>query len=123
MKKKISLLMIIVILVSTLFVGCTNDNGKIEEDKTKDVQVKEEVQPTEEQTSESNKDNPVAYVNTLEGIKEKGKIVMGTEFSHFPPYIFRAMVDGVDTLTGFEIVLGEYIAQDIFSYKDKEGYG
>ena len=48
--------------------------------------------------------------NSYEGIREKGKIVMGTS-ADFPLNEFHAMVNGEDRIVGYELALGEYIAQ------------
>lgn len=78
MKKKIILIMVIVIMVSSLLVAC----GKETE----------------------------SY--SLEGIKQKGKLVVGTS-ADFPPNEFHIMVDGKDTIVGYDIEIAKYIAEKL----------
>lgn len=88
MKKKISLLLVLVLLISILS-GC----GKAQVESSD--KVKSEVE---------------SY--TLEGIKNKGKIIMGTS-ADYPPFETHVMVDGVDQIVGFDIELGKYIADEL----------
>lgn len=80
MKKKISLIMLITIVAVSIFTGCTKEN-------------KTDVTPY-----------------SLEGIKNKGKIIMGTS-ADFPPNEFHIMLDGKDTIVGYDIEIGKYIAE------------
>lgn len=87
MKKKISLIMVVVLMVSSLLTGCgspknVNAAGEI-------------VQPY-----------------SLEGIKSKGKLVLGTS-ADFPPNEFHVMVDGKDTIVGYDIEIAKYIANKL----------
>ena len=79
MKKKISLLMVVMVIVSSLFVGCSNDKAP-------------------------------SY--SLEGIKKKGKLVMGTS-ADFPPNEFHILIDGKDEIVGYDIEIGKYIADKL----------
>lgn len=88
MKKKISLLLVLVLLISILS-GC----GKAQVESSD--KVKSEVE---------------SY--TLEGIKNKGKIIMGTS-ADYPPFETHVMVDGVDQIVGFDIELAKYIADEL----------
>ena len=81
--KKISLIMVIVILASSLLVACGNNN---------------------------NNTNVESY--SLEGIKAKGKLIMGTS-ADFPPNEFHIMVDGKDTIVGYDIEIAKYIAEKL----------
>lgn len=45
-------------------------------------------------------------------IKESGKLVMGTD-ANYPPFDFHKMIDGKDQIVGFDILLGEAIAEDL----------
>ena len=76
--KKISLMMVMVILASSLLIACGN--------RTTDVEP-----------------------YSLEGIKEKGKLIMGTS-ADFVPNEFHIMVDGKDTIVGYDIEIAKYIA-------------
>ncbi|MGL6106411.1 transporter substrate-binding domain-containing protein [Romboutsia sp.] len=62
-----------------------------------------------DKTKEESKSEPVSK---LEQIKENGKLVLGTS-GGYAPYEFHKMIDGKDTLTGFDIMLGEEIAKEL----------
>lgn len=51
-------------------------------------------------------------LSALEGIKAKGKIVVGTS-ADYPPYEFHKEIDGADTYVGFDIEIAKKIAQDL----------
>ena len=51
-------------------------------------------------------------VSSLEKIKASGKIILGTS-ADYPPYEFHALVDGKDTIVGFDIELAKEIAKDL----------
>lgn len=88
MKKKISLFLALMILLVSV-TGC--GNGK-------------------EVSSVGNDENVDSY--TLEGIKSKGKIVMGTS-ADYPPFETHDMIDGEDQIVGFDIELAKYIAEEL----------
>ncbi len=46
---------------------------------------------------------------SLEGIKSKGKLVFGTS-ADFPPNEFHVMIDGKDTIVGYDVEIAKYIA-------------
>lgn len=50
--------------------------------------------------------------SSLEEIKEKGVLVIGTS-ADFPPYEFHATIDGKDTIVGMDIEIAKKIAEDI----------
>jgi polar amino acid transport system substrate-binding protein len=89
MKKKISLLMGIILIFTSLLVAC--NNGK---------------------NINSKSNNPEVKSYSLDGIKNKGKLIMGTS-ADYPPYEFHIMVDGKDTIVGFDIEIGKYIADKL----------
>lgn len=45
-------------------------------------------------------------------IKEAGKIILGTS-ADYPPYEFHSMVDGKDTIVGFDIEIAKKIAEEL----------
>lgn len=86
MKKIIILLFTMIILLSS----CSNNTNKI-----------------------SNSENSVPdVVSKLDEIKLKGKIVMATS-ADYPPYEFHKIIDGKDTIVGFDIFLAEEIAKEL----------
>lgn len=89
MTKKISVLMVLVIVVSSLLVACGNDK---------------------EVSTGGNKTEVESY--TLEGIKNKGKIILGTS-ADYPPFETHAMIDGEDQIVGFDIEIAKYIAEEL----------
>lgn len=84
MKKKISLLIAIVFVLSTLLTAC-GDNKEI---------------------------NTEVASYTLEGIKEKGTIILGTS-ADYPPFESHIMIDGKDEIVGFDIEIAKYIAEEL----------
>lgn len=51
-------------------------------------------------------------VSSLDKIKASGKIILGTS-ADYPPYEFHALIDGKDTIVGFDIDLAKEIAKDL----------
>ncbi|HEY8363490.1 MAG TPA: transporter substrate-binding domain-containing protein [Tissierellaceae bacterium] len=88
MKKKISILLVLALLMTSILSGC----GKKADDMI------------------SGDDNVESY--TLEGIKKKGKIIMGTS-ADYPPFETHAMIEGKDQIVGFDIELAKYIADEL----------
>ncbi|NLW41270.1 MAG: transporter substrate-binding domain-containing protein [Tissierellia bacterium] len=87
MKNKISLILVIVLL-SSLMVACGKNEANVGNEQT----------------------NVESY--SLEGIKNKGKLVMGTS-ADYPPFEFHKMIDGKDEIVGFDIEIGKYIAKEL----------
>jgi len=50
--------------------------------------------------------------NKLEAIKSSGKLVVGTS-ADYPPYEFHMIIDGVDTIVGFDIEIAKAIASGL----------
>ena len=48
----------------------------------------------------------------LAEIKENGKIILGTA-ADYPPYEYHTLIDGEDTIVGFDIDIAKRIAEDI----------
>jgi len=48
----------------------------------------------------------------LDAIQTKGTIVVGTS-ADYPPYEFHKVIDGKDTIVGFDIALAEKVADDL----------
>ncbi|MBO5137578.1 MAG: transporter substrate-binding domain-containing protein [Spirochaetaceae bacterium] len=51
-------------------------------------------------------------VSVMEKIKADGKIVLGTS-ADYPPYEFHALIDGKDTIVGFDISIAQEVAKDL----------
>lgn len=79
MKKKITLFMLTILVLSIVLVACGN----------------EKVEPC-----------------TLEGIKDKGKLVLGTN-ADYPPFEFHTMIDEKDEIAGLDIEIAKYIADEL----------
>ncbi len=78
--------MLIMLIMSTMLIGCGNDKLESKEDGFE--------------------------ANSVEAIKEKGILVMGTS-ADFPPNEFHIMIDGKDTIVGSDIEIGKYIADKL----------
>lgn len=50
--------------------------------------------------------------NSVEGIKAKGKLVMGTS-ADYPPYEFSVLEDGKEKIVGFDVALAKHIADEL----------
>lgn len=50
--------------------------------------------------------------SAMEKIKADGKIILGTS-ADYPPYEFHALIDGKDTIVGFDISIAQEIANDL----------
>lgn len=87
MKKKISLIMVVVLMMSVICTGCG---------KPKDVNAAGET----------------VQSYSLEGIKSKGKLILGTS-AGYPPNEFHVMVEGKDTIVGYDIEIAKYIAEKL----------
>ena len=51
-------------------------------------------------------------VSSIDKIKAKGELVVGTS-ADYPPYEFHTMVDGKDTIVGFDISIAQAIADKL----------
>ncbi|MCF6462084.1 amino acid ABC transporter [Clostridium sp. Cult1] len=81
--------MIIILVLSSLLVACGKGNKANLED-----------------------DNSEIETYTLEGIKNKGKLVLGTS-ADYPPFEFHKMIDGKDEIVGFDIEIAKYVAREL----------
>ncbi|MGB3368460.1 MAG: transporter substrate-binding domain-containing protein [Acidaminobacteraceae bacterium] len=97
--KKILILMMMLSLVLTAFVGCAKEVAK------------EEVELTAEST-EATEATETSVEDKLSEIKEKGVLVLGTS-ADYPPYEFHKEIDGNDTIVGFDIDIAKQIAADM----------
>jgi polar amino acid transport system substrate-binding protein len=57
-------------------------------------------------------DKPDVEITKLDEIKEAGKLVIGTS-ADYPPYEFHVVIDGTDTIVGFDIEIAKAIAKDL----------
>lgn len=93
-KKMKAVIFSMILCITAGFVGCgqkstnTQPNSKQAEDKAKDEAGK------------------------LDKIKKSGKLVLGT-CADYPPYEFHKIVDGKDTIVGFDIEIAKEIAKDL----------
>jgi ABC-type amino acid transport substrate-binding protein len=88
MKKKIGLFMVLMLVLSRLLVAC----GDVKKETTGE--------------------NTEVDSYSLEGIKNKGKIILGTS-ADYPPFETHMMIDGEDSIVGFDIEIAKYIADEL----------
>ncbi|OOM13873.1 ABC transporter substrate-binding protein [Clostridium saccharobutylicum] len=62
--------------------------------------------------SKKSNDTSAAASSSLEAIKSKGKLVIGTS-ADYPPYEFHKEVDGKDEIVGFDIDIAKQFAKDL----------
>ncbi len=102
MKKFLSIMMMIT-LVTFMFTGCT---APAETASTEETTVASD-------TTAANAETTVAIpADKLQGIKDKGVLVLGTS-ADYPPFEFHIEVDGKDTIVGFDIDIAKKIAENI----------
>src|SRR5690625_4825358 len=89
MKKKSCLIMLIILELSSFLIVCGKENKANLEDNNSEIET-----------------------YTLEGIKNKGKLVLGTS-ADYPPFEFHTMIDGEDKIVGFDIEIAKYIANEL----------
>lgn len=81
-KKNISLLLVMFLLASLILTACGNKGEEVNEELT------------------------------LEDIKEKGTLILGTD-GDYPPFEFHVMIDGKDEIVGLDIEIAKYIADQL----------
>lgn len=62
--------------------------------------------------SSAKKESASSNASSLEAIKSKGKLVIGTS-ADYPPYEFHSTVDGKDKIVGFDIEIAKEFAKDL----------
>lgn len=96
--KKLLVLMMMLTLMLSAFVGCAKEEVA---ENTDTLVENTEATETEE-----------VSLDKLSEIKEKGVLVLGTS-ADYPPYEFHKEIDGNDTIVGFDIDIAKQIASDM----------
>lgn len=91
MKKLLSLMLVLALVLSLASCGTTE-------------QKPAETKPAEGTPTET------SVKNKLESVKESGKLIVGTS-ADYPPYEFHALIDGKDTIVGFDIEFAKAIGE------------
>ncbi len=91
MKKLLSLMLVLALVLSLAACGTTE-------------QKPAETKPAEGTPTET------TVKNKLESVKESGKLIVGTS-ADYPPYEFHALIDGKDTIVGFDIEFAKAIGE------------
>lgn len=94
-KKSIISLLIVSLLFSFVLTACSGEKAK-------------NVEKTEVTGGEADE----VKLFTIEDIKQRGKLVMGTN-ADYPPFEFHAMIDGKDEIVGMDIEIAKYIADSL----------
>ncbi len=107
MKKGIERLTTILLVIVMMFslAACsqeTKDDGGSDETETK----------TETEAKEGEDDAEAKMGETMAKIKKEGKIVMGVNAT-YAPFEFHKTIDGKDEIVGFDIELGQAIADEL----------
>ena len=102
MKRLIAILLTLTLLLSLSACGNTSADTKPADTK-----------PTET-TAETKTETPAETTKKtkLDTVKESGKLIVGTT-ADYPPYEFHAMIDGKDTIVGFDMALAADIAKHL----------
>ncbi|HZG83664.1 ABC transporter substrate-binding protein [Paenibacillus sp.] len=101
-KKPFWLTILAIIALSLVVAACGQNNAG---DATQGGEV------TQPATEEPAAEEP-APTNLLETIKASGKLRLGTS-ADYPPYEFHKIIDGKDTIIGFDIEIAKEIAADL----------
>lgn len=67
---------------------------------------------TESNSGDPKTESSSDSTSTIESIKSKGKLVIGTS-ADYPPYEFHKEIDGKDQIVGFDIDIAKQIATDL----------
>lgn len=106
MKKIISMMMALVLVLS--LAACAGDTAKTE--TKKEETPKEESKKEDTPKEDTKKEETKAAKTSIDMIKEKGVLVMGT-CADYPPYETHALINGKDEIVGFDIEIGKEIAK------------
>ncbi len=98
MKKRLSILLVLVMIFSLVLTGCGGNEPK-KQDEVGD-------------TGKDAGDNGEVISEGLQGILDKGKLVMGTS-ADYPPFEFHAMIDGKDQIVGLDLEIANHIAEEL----------
>jgi len=117
MLKFAALALAICMMFSLAACGDKGSNTKSESNDTQNNTVDTDKNTSEnasesESNSESQPANAEQANNTLARIKESGKIIVGTS-ADYAPYEFHTLIDGKDTIVGFDIEIAKEIAKDL----------
>lgn len=88
---KITLVIVIGIMMATIFAGCSS---------------------SADNKSAASSSGDVTTDKSFAKIKEKGKLVVGVN-AEFAPFEFHTMIDGKDTVAGFDMDLAKELAKDM----------
>ncbi len=113
MKKRVWMLVAMVLAMTLLFTACGEEPKKTEE-KPATTENAEKTEPEKKEGEAAEKDEKPAESgeNSVEAIKKRGKLVVGTS-ADYPPYEFHTLIDGKDQIVGFDISLAKYIAEEL----------
>lgn len=106
MKKIISMMMALVLVLS--LAACAGDTAKTE--TKKEETPKEESKKEDTPKEDTKKEETKVAKTSIDMIKEKGVLVMGT-CADYPPYETHALINGKDEIVGFDIEIGKEIAK------------
>ena len=114
MKKNLFKLICLSMIILFTFVAC-NATEKKEEQKTDTKTEQKEEDKKEEEKEDADKKQDSSNMQdgpSIKAIKEKGKLVVGTS-ADYPPYEFKALIDGKQEIVGFDIEIAKKIAEKL----------
>lgn len=100
MKKKISILLILIAVFTLVACGKKEEGNVVVNNNT----------PNEAQTEAGNNTASESDTPTIDSIKSKGELVIAT-CADYPPYEWHLIKDGKDEIVGFDIAIAEEIAK------------
>lgn len=112
MKKKLSLLLVVVLMFSIVLTACGDSKGN-DANGGNGSDVVDGGNEVEDNEDENNEDeNNGTDQLTVQDIMDSGKLVLGTS-ADYPPFEFHALIDGKDEIVGFDIEIAKYIAEEL----------
>lgn len=113
MLKKNKLMMVLsIIMVMVLLASCGSKTGNEEGKEVVEENKAEENKDENKEEDKKEESNGKVDKNSLEGILEKGKLVVGTS-ADYPPYEFIVLEGTKEKYVGFDISLSQYIADEL----------
>lgn len=101
MKKLLSLMLVLALVMSLAACGNTATETKPAETTPAETPAETAEAPAETTVNENQK---------LASIKDSGKLIVGTS-ADYPPYEFHALIDGQDQIVGFDIEFAKAIGE------------
>jgi len=105
-----ALVLVICIMFTLAACGAKTNNQSGNNDAQNDTAKTDE--NTSQNKSDSDSQSNTEANDTLSRVRKAGKIIVGTS-ADYAPYEFHTIIDGKDTIVGFDIEIAKEIAKDL----------